>query len=157
LRSEKERASRELAPNQVNNQVNVSSAEVVNPFANETVTSSNNTVTFSPQSSLNNQSSLQAPGAETVVQYSSFPGISYSQSGGWYPPDPTVAVGPTYVLEMVNNAGAVYDKAGNLIVLFATQDFFGTGENFVFDPVVLYDSDSGRYFRHYRHNCIGFW
>jgi hypothetical protein len=146
LRSEKERASRELAPNQVNNQVNVSSAEVVNPFANETVTSSNNTVTFSPQSSLNNQSSLQAPGAETVVQYSSFPGISYSQSGGWYPPDPTVAVGPTYVLEMVNNAGAVYDKAGNLIVLFATQDFFGTGENFVFDPVVLYDSDSGRYF-----------
>jgi hypothetical protein len=95
---------------------------------------------------LMNQSSLEAPGAETVVQYSSFPGISYAQSGGWFPPDPTVAVGPTYVLEMANNAGAVYDKAGNPIVVFSTQDFFGTGGNFVFDPYVLYDADSGRYF-----------
>src|SRR5215216_1054003 len=148
FRSEKEKAAKELAPNQVGNQVNVSSAEVLNPSANETVTSSNNnnTVTFSPQSSLNSQSSLQAPGAETVVQYSSFPSISYSQSGGWFPPDPSVAVGPTYVVEMANNAGAVYDKAGNPIVLFRTQDFFGTGENFVFDPYVLYDSHSGRYF-----------
>jgi len=68
------------------------------------------------------------------------------------PADPTIAVGPSHIIQMVNGAqGAfltVFDKAGNTLIpkqymhdLLYTPNYFGYG-----DPVVLYDVFSNRYF-----------
>jgi len=75
------------------------------------------------------------------------------------PPDTQIAVGPTRVIEMVNNEVQVYDKSGLAIGTGDTlnnwfiTDFWPTeipgfnGEHLVpSDPRVLYDSSNGRWY-----------
>ncbi len=65
------------------------------------------------------------------------------------PPDMSLAVGPTYILQMVNNYVAVYDKKGNLQSGFpkSADTFFGLPSGtFTSDPRAFYDWDNGRYF-----------
>jgi hypothetical protein len=65
------------------------------------------------------------------------------------PPDMSLAVGPTYVLQMVNNYVAVYDKKGNLQSGFPknADTFFGLASGtYTTDPRAFYDWDTGRYF-----------
>ncbi|MEW6744184.1 MAG: hypothetical protein AB1486_15635 [Planctomycetota bacterium] len=85
-----------------------------------------------------------------IKRYGSFEGIDQTP---WRPPDPTIAVGPSHVLETVNVHIAWWTKAGSIqysVPLDATghPGFFedagaGTG---VFDPKCLYDEHSGRFF-----------
>ena len=78
-----------------------------------------------------------------------WPGISQTP---WTPPDPTLAVGPTHIVETVNMAVAFYDKEGNL-EFYANLDstgnpgFFETvgAGNFTFDPKCFYDHYSERF------------
>ncbi|HSB94254.1 MAG TPA: choice-of-anchor J domain-containing protein, partial [Flavitalea sp.] len=67
------------------------------------------------------------------------------------PADPTIAVGPSHIIQMVNGEHGsyitVFDKAGNTLVskqymhdMLYTPGYFGFG-----DPVVLYDAFSSRY------------
>lgn len=70
---------------------------------------------------------------------------------GWTPPDPHMAVGPNHVVVMTNGAIAFFEKDGTLTFQDEIEDSFGfwgglgtTG--FVFDPEVLYDEISGRFF-----------
>jgi hypothetical protein len=65
------------------------------------------------------------------------------------PPDMSLAVGPTYVLQMVNNYIAVYNKNGTLQSGFpkSADTFFGLPSGtYTTDPRAFYDWDSGRYF-----------
>ena len=65
------------------------------------------------------------------------------------PPDMSLAVGPTYVLQMVNNYVAVYNKSGVLQSGFpkSADTFFGLKSGtYTTDPRAFYDWDSNRYF-----------
>lgn len=70
---------------------------------------------------------------------------------GWTPPDPHMAVGPEHIVCMTNGAIAFFTKDGALTFQDEIEDSFGFwGEvgasGFVFDPEVLYDGLSGRFF-----------
>ena len=76
------------------------------------------------------------------------------------PPDTQVAVGPTWVLEMVNSLGQVYDKTGATYpqatgtfglygffdIAFFSQQFFNNEQFIPTDPRVLYDPSTGRFY-----------
>lgn len=71
---------------------------------------------------------------------------------GWTPPDPHMAVGPDYVVVMTNGAIAYYRKSDGVKTFQdEIEDSFGFwgsvgATGFVFDPEVLYDELSGRFF-----------
>lgn len=82
----------------------------------------------------------------TATVNAKFPGIGAT---GWVPPDPNLAAGPSYLIETVNASLAFFDKAtGAKVFQQDFQTFFsslGTG-SFLFDPKVMYDKVSGRFF-----------
>ncbi len=70
---------------------------------------------------------------------------------GWTPPDPHLAVGPEHVVVMTNGAIAFFTKDGTLLFQDEIEDSYGFwgsvgASSFVFDPEVLYDETSGRFF-----------
>jgi len=72
------------------------------------------------------------------------------ESTGWNPPDPHLAVGPEHVVVIVNGGIAFYTKDGTQTFYDEIEDSFGFwGEvgasDFIFDPEVLYDGLSGRF------------
>lgn len=82
--------------------------------------------------------------------------ISSNYEGQFYttvsPADPTIAVGPNHIIQMVNGSKGAYikvtDKAGNVLVpsrymhdMMTNPDYFGYG-----DPVVLFDPFANRFF-----------
>lgn len=81
-----------------------------------------------------------------------FDGLHYGCNQGSYctgrvPPDVQVASSPNYVLEMVNSLGETWDKQGNPIKTFSLTSLFQTDATHVlFDPRVLYDISSQRWF-----------
>lgn len=72
---------------------------------------------------------------------------------GWNPPDPTLAVGPTHIVETVNTSIAFFDKSGNQTFSArlgndGSPGFFedvGASSSFVFDPKCFYDQKTGRF------------
>ena len=76
-----------------------------------------------------------------------WPGIS---AGPWVPPDPTLAAGPSHIVEMVNSTIAWFDKSGTKqfeAAIDGPNGFFGElgAGSFVFDPKCLFDQYSGRF------------
>lgn len=66
------------------------------------------------------------------------------------PSDTNLAVGPTYIIQMVNTTGQIYDKAGNAVGSpFDLGTFFGFPAGDGTDPRVHYDEGSGRFFAAY--------
>lgn len=71
-------------------------------------------------------------------------------NSGWTPPDPSLAVGPTHLVGIVNGQVAILGKDGALLF---TQSINGPGgfwgpvgaSNFVFDPEATYDPLSDRH------------
>ncbi len=88
-------------------------------------------------------------GPRTRNPATGFPGIGQTP---WRPPDPTLAVGPSHIVETVNMQIAFFTKAG---ALQFTQNLDSTGSpgffedigggDFTFDPKCLYDQYSGRF------------
>lgn len=81
-----------------------------------------------------------------------FPGIDLGGSGGWIPPDPTLAVGPEHIVTTVNMAIAFYAKDGTLefsalLNSAGNPGFFETvGAGwFTFDPKCYYDQYDQRF------------
>jgi hypothetical protein len=83
-------------------------------------------------------------------------GVTGSYSGlgntGWTPPDPSAAVGPTYVVETVNESVAIFSKATGTLVsqetlktLFSGFATGGVNDPGMFDPCVLYDDQAERF------------
>ena len=80
-----------------------------------------------------------------------FEGRSQENSGGSYPPDATLAVGPNHVVQMVNTALQISDKAGSVLRIGTLEDFFDISTSGGLpcnpcDPFVLYDRSTDRYF-----------
>lgn len=88
-------------------------------------------------------SDVTAPLAPAVRKQ--FNGLNMSQSGGWIPPDTTLAAGPEHILQGVNVAFRLSTKANTGVITQAGEDHFGTGDT-LFDPKVIYDPLSGRFF-----------
>ncbi|HYF95893.1 MAG TPA: hypothetical protein VD969_27050 [Symbiobacteriaceae bacterium] len=73
-------------------------------------------------------------------------GLSFAQASG-APPDVSIAVGPNHIVETINTAMAIYDKNGLMVSGPISLDtFFTTAPFFTFDPKVMFDSESGRFF-----------
>jgi hypothetical protein len=80
-----------------------------------------------------------------------FDGLTMQQGGGWTPPDIQVAAGGTknrtLVFEMVNLAGAIWDKDHNPVKrAFPLSQFFQTGTDSLSDPQIVFDTQSGHWF-----------
>lgn len=78
-------------------------------------------------------------------------GFTAVTSTGWTPPDPHMAVGPNHIVVMTNGRIAAFTKDGTQTFADEIEDSFGFwggqgATGFVFDPEVLYDELSGRFF-----------
>lgn len=82
----------------------------------------------------------------SIIVSSVSEGRDFFNSGAHYPPDPSVAAGDDFVLQFVNLAGQINAVNGSLIKTFDLRSFFNIGNNFIFDPRVVYDNSSGRFF-----------
>ncbi|MER6776708.1 MULTISPECIES: OmpL47-type beta-barrel domain-containing protein [unclassified Streptomyces] len=72
------------------------------------------------------------------------------------PSDTQLAVGPTYIIQMVNRSAQIYDKAGNAVGSpFDLGSFFGFATNSGTDPRVHYDASVGRFYASYESNVAG--
>ena len=82
---------------------------------------------------------------------SSFQASTFFTSG-FFPPDTMGAVGPDHFVELINGAAVVYDKlTGNVLDSDSLNGFWmsaGVDPSgaFSFDPRILYDDQSGRWF-----------
>jgi hypothetical protein len=67
---------------------------------------------------------------------------------GWRPPDTIATVGPKHVVELVNGGFAIYTKTGTRTFFSDLNSFWSPvgSQNFVFDPRVIFDPHSGRFF-----------
>jgi len=78
-------------------------------------------------------------------------GFTGVTSTGWTPPDPHMAVGPGHVVLMTNGNISFFTKDGTQTFTDEIEDSFGFwgpvgATGFVFDPEVIYDQTSGRFF-----------
>jgi hypothetical protein len=79
-----------------------------------------------------------------------FTGSSSGQSG-FFPPDTMGAVGPNHVVELINGRYAAYDRTGNLqdsssLNAFWTSAGATPSGSFSFDPRIVYDAHTSRWF-----------
>jgi len=77
-------------------------------------------------------------------------------ASGWLPPDPVLAVGPRYIVEIVNSGFTVFSKDGGLDRAYTDlETFFAplqpglpdpwNANSFVFDPRVIYSPEHGKF------------
>jgi hypothetical protein len=78
---------------------------------------------------------------------------STSANSGFIPPDTMGAVGPDHIMVLINGRASVYNKStGSLVGSGKSLNQFWTDAgttpsgSFAFDPRVIYDKDSGRWF-----------
>lgn len=83
--------------------------------------------------------------APTVLR--SFAGVTNT---GWYPSDNTIAASDSFVVQVVNATVRVTDTAGNQLASSTLRNFFTSVSptNFIFDPKIVFDPDSGRFIIH---------
>jgi hypothetical protein len=87
-----------------------------------------------------------SPLVASPVLVNKFTGLNQSQSGGWGPPDPQLALNKNYVFELVNEEARITTKTGSSVSSFSMQSFFGTtSTNNVGDVQVIFDNQSGRW------------
>ena len=96
---------------------------------------------------------LGQPIGEDTIQPSApkirtkFNGHDLASVGGWLPPDTQVAAGPDHVLQAVNSALQLSNKTGGEVIRQTSNEHFGLdAAEFLFDPKVHYDPQSGRFF-----------
>lgn len=73
-----------------------------------------------------------------------FAGIAYTR---WTPPDPILAVGPDYIVEMVNSSWAIFDKNGNKLYQTTFSNWWSnvSPSGAPFDPKLIFDPYSQRW------------
>jgi VCBS repeat-containing protein len=77
-----------------------------------------------------------------------FTGANFLDFGA-NPPDTDGAVGPSQFVELLNSAYRVYDKSGNVLQTSSLNQFWSSAgilQASAFDPRVLYDPDSQRWY-----------
>jgi hypothetical protein len=86
------------------------------------------------------------PGFNGLNETAVLAGFPYSAGN---PPDPQVAVGPSYIVETVNYIIAVYSKQGSLVQIKNMFSFFSDNDSapeIAGDPKVLFDAPTSRWF-----------
>ena len=76
-------------------------------------------------------------------------GLTDAAGGGYDPPDPQLAAGPGFVVEMVNLAERVWRTdtgTPQLVQTIPLSVLYGTGADGLTDPRILWDTSSGRWF-----------
>lgn len=112
--------------------------EVTGPAVGDLTAESKTETPFAP-----NTASFQAIGLQD--QFNDF-------GTGSLPPDTMGAVGPNHFVEMINSSVAIYAKAGSRLSHVSLTSFFTdagegiTPANGTFDPRILYDQSTGRWF-----------
>ena len=73
-----------------------------------------------------------------------FAGMDYTN---WIPPDPILAVGPDYIVEMVNSSWAIFNKNGNKLYQTTLYNWWTnvSPSGFPFDPKLIFDHYSQRW------------
>lgn len=102
-----------------------------------------------PETSANGNLATSGENSTRVKRGAKFPGISFT---GSVPPDPSIAVGPSHVVEVVNSTIAWYRKSDGFQQF--QQPFTNTGflagvpdvSGFTFDPKAFYDHKTNRFF-----------
>jgi hypothetical protein len=94
---------------------------------------------------------LIATGEREIYRDATRFGFDAILSTGWTPPDPHMAIGPNQIVVMTNGAIAFFDKDGTKTFQDEIENSYGFwgsvgATGFVFDPEVLYDGLSGRFF-----------
>ncbi|MFD7837191.1 IPT/TIG domain-containing protein [Streptomyces sp. NPDC059761] len=88
------------------------------------------------------------PSSAVVERLKTFPTLGNIDTIA--PSDTNLAVGPTYIVQVVNQSGQIYDKAGSAVGSpFDLGAFFGFAADTGGDPRVHYDAGSGRFFASY--------
>jgi hypothetical protein len=90
-----------------------------------------------------------AAGQPTLTVIQTTAGLNDVVSGGFEPPDVTVAAGPGTVVELVNLAARVWRTDGGATEQEQTMtlsSLFQTGGDRLTDPRILYDTSSSRFF-----------
>jgi hypothetical protein len=101
---------------------------------------------ISPTSTVIQNLQTEEGGITVMPPLQNFIGFNANESGGYYPPDPTGAVGPDHYIHAVNSAVKIFDKQGELLVgPVSLSSFLGNGSNNG-DPIVLYDQLADRWF-----------
>ncbi len=89
-----------------------------------------------------------APSSNAPVIGTNFKAINYNNSGGYVPPDPELAAGPSHLIAVVNSVFAIYSKTGaQLRAPTSFNTFMNSNANCksTFDPNVLYDEAANRF------------
>jgi PKD repeat protein len=91
----------------------------------------------------------------TITTGTNFEGLDFVATQDGAPPDPIAAVGPNFIVEMVNSDIAVYQKDGTLVFQQDLTQFFAPVRTpgsrpfsikFITDPVVGYDEQANVFF-----------
>lgn len=95
-----------------------------------------------------NSAYQSSPASYSIGQ--NFTGSSYNDSG-FIPPDSMGAVGPSHIVELINGRYAVFSKTGTFIEGSSLNAFWinagvTPAGSFAFDPRIIYDSHSSRWF-----------
>jgi hypothetical protein len=86
---------------------------------------------------------VAGPDVQAVTQ---FAGIDQVASGGFYPPDPWVAVNSTYVVQIVNSIVRVSNRQGGEITSTPSWALFGLpADQFASDGRIIWDATHGRW------------
>ena len=80
-----------------------------------------------------------------------FTGSTYKTNSNFIPPNPMGGVGPNQIVELINGRYSVYNKTTGAQVQTSTLDTFWTNagvswSNYTFDPRVVYDPFSQRWY-----------
>ncbi len=81
-----------------------------------------------------------------------FTGSTFGAQSGFIPPDTMGAVGPSHIVELINGAYRVYDKSdGSVLASTSLNSFWdnsgaGYSGSYAFDPRIVYDPFSERFF-----------
>lgn len=80
-----------------------------------------------------------------------FTGSTYGVQSSFFPPDTMGAIGPNHFVETLNGSFRVYDRTGTPLLSKSLDQFWkdatGTQPNwFSFDPRILYDASTSRWF-----------
>ncbi len=62
-----------------------------------------------------------------------------------YPPDSSIAVGPTAIGEVTNGQFFFYNRAAIVLENFSADAFWDAGTDFIITPYILYDNFTGRW------------
>jgi hypothetical protein len=132
-------------PGQINAQSLLSTLNATT-VSNKTTNLSNESLSASANTTTSNRTfSLLMSTPRIITTGPSYAGVT-QREGRAFPPDVVIAVGSNFVFQAANNVGFVQTTDGGNVTKFRLEPFFNSGSNTIFDPIVVYDNSTKRFF-----------